>query len=391
MSRPSKGPQLKLKRYSDGRQPMFVITDGQRTLGTGCDARHRPDAERKLAEYILSKHDPAKAIDRQNPNAAKIADVLAVEMKHVANLTMPDDRKRTLIAVLEKMGAWFGDRCVGDLNGDLQERYAAERRRFTTKKVGDKRIVIETDIPAPASAYRDLKLLSAAINRFLQKKVGGVQTKFTAVLPDAPSSRVRYLSRDEAARLIWAAWRGNKRKARHIARYILVGVYTGSRNGDICKAAMMPTLGRGYIDAERGIFRRKPEDKKGTTKLQPTIPLPSRLLAHVRRWKRLGISNKALIEYAGKPVSRIHDGWEMMVKNAGLATNDKSQKILRHTLRHTAISWYLQPDRRTGKVIDIEIVSQYCGVSVETIRKVYRHEMAGTFGPLLQASQSFGR
>jgi hypothetical protein len=60
-------------------------------------------------------------------------------------------------------------------------------------------------------------------------------------------------------------------------------------------------------------------------------------------------------------------------------------------LLHTAITWYLTPDRRTGRDVDVETVSLYCGVSVATIRKTYRHIMPGTFDALLAASQTFGR
>jgi integrase len=80
-----------------------------------------------------------------------------------------------------------------------------------------------------------------------------------------------------------------------------------------------------------------------------------------------------------------------MIKELGMWTEDRKMRIVRHTLRHTAITWYLQPDPRTGKSVDIEIVSQYCGVSVATIRKTYRHIMPGTFDPLLAASNGFGR
>jgi integrase len=111
----------------------------------------------------------------------------------------------------------------------------------------------------------------------------------------------------------------------------------------------------------------------------------------MRRWQCLGISKHSVIEFNGKPITRVRDGWETVVEKAGLATGDPRQKIIRHTLRHTAISWYLQPDRRTGKAVDIETVSQYCGVSVATIRKTYRHVMPGTFDPILDAAHHFGR
>jgi integrase len=244
-------------------------------------------------------------------------------------------------------------------------------------------------------------LLQGAINRFFKKNIGGVQTRFSAVLPDAPESRERFLTRSEAAKLLWTAWRARKETkllgskgrltSQHIARYILVGLYTGSRNGDICGAAIIPTIGRGYVDLERGIFRRRPDNKKETSKRRPTIPLPPKLLAHMRRWQRLGISKRAVIEFNGKPITRVRDGWETLVEKAGLATDDPRRKIVRHTLRHTAITWYLSPDRRTGRKVDIETVSQYCGVSERVIRDTYRHVMASTFDEIMGASRNFGR
>jgi hypothetical protein len=59
--------------------------------------------------------------------------------------------------------------------------------------------------------------------------------------------------------------------------------------------------------------------------------------------------------------------------------------FIRHSLRHTAITWYLDQG------VVIEKVGLYCGVSVATIRKTYWHLMPGAFDTLLHASQQFGR
>jgi len=59
--------------------------------------------------------------------------------------------------------------------------------------------------------------------------------------------------------------------------------------------------------------------------------------------------------------------------------------VIRHNLRRTAITWYLDEG------VDIQKVSLYCGVSVATIRKTYRHRMPGAFDTLLDASNQFGR
>ena len=89
-------------------------------------------------------------------------------------------------------------------------------------------------------------------------------------------------------------------------------------------------------------FRRLAYGKRESNKRQPTIDLPPRLLAHIRRWHRLGISTKAVVEYHGAAVGRVTDGWDAVVEKAGLATDIPQDKVIPHTLRHTAISWYLR-------------------------------------------------
>ena len=105
----------------------------------------------------------------------------------------------------------------------------------------------------------------------------------------------------------------------------------------------------------------------------------------MHRWHRLGISRLSVVEYNGKPVIEIKTGFDSVVAAAGLATDDRDQKVMPHSLRHTAITWLL----RDG--VDIELVSQYVGVSTEVIRKTYRHEMPGQHDPVLKATQTFGR
>jgi hypothetical protein len=76
---------------------------------------------------------------------------------------------------------------------------------------------------------------------------------------------------------------------------ILVGMYTGTRASAICGASLTQTPGRGYVDLERGVFYRRAI--KETDKRQPPVRLPPRLLAHMRRWQRVGASQAAIVEY----------------------------------------------------------------------------------------------
>ena len=317
-------------------------------------------------------------------------------MRRLAASNLDDDRKAELITVCENMVKWFGTRTIGELDGALQGRYAAERMTFITKKLTDgQRVRIKTDKPAPIAAYRDLKILAAAINRFLKQKLGGIQSRFSPVLPAGPVARVRFLEREEMARLIWAAWRKRKKGSQWRVGPVYVSPHRPdffwwasipevARQGDICGAALMPTIGRGYINVETGIFRRKPDEKEATSKQQPTVPLHPKLMAHIRRWQRLGIAQAAVVEFNGKPVCEIKHGFASVVRAAGLETAGVN-KVTPHTLRHTSITWLLRSR------VDIEAVSLYCGVSVDVIRKHYRHEMDGQHDPVLAAMRGFGR
>src|SRR5262245_65246085 len=89
---------------------------------------------------------------------------------------------------------------------------------------------------AQAAARRELEDLRAAIRHHWE---AGLCAALTPVaLPDRGQVRERWLTRNEAARLLWAAWRLRQRwrdgsrdrtTAQHVARFILVGLYTGTR------------------------------------------------------------------------------------------------------------------------------------------------------------------
>src|SRR5215467_14919664 len=93
---------------------------------------------------------------------------------------------------------------------------------------------------------------------------------------------------------------------RHVARFILLGLYTGTRAGAICSAALMPTIGRGYVDLNAGVFYRRAAGARETKKRQPPVRLPPRLLAHLRRWHRRRLAFRSVIEWNGAPVRRIN-------------------------------------------------------------------------------------
>jgi hypothetical protein len=135
------------------------------------------------------------------------------------------------------------------------------------------------------------------------------------------------LTRSEAARLLWAAWRAKqvmrdnvtqREVGKHIARFVLIGLYTGTRHAAICAAATVPAIGRSYVDLEKGIFYRLAKGKKATKKRQPPVRLPPKLLDRLRRWQRVGASRHAVVEWNGKPINSVRKGFASAVRAAGL-------------------------------------------------------------------------
>ncbi len=232
-----------------------------------------------------------------------------------------------------------------------------------------------------ASAKRELEDFRAAINH--HRREGLCNAIVEVVVTEKSAPRERWLTRDEAARLIWAAWRYREkqmgqetgRKSRqHIARFILLGLYTGSRAGAIAGASIIPTIGRGHVNLETGIFDRKAKGNKETKKRQPSIRLPDRLLAHIRRWHNRGLANQAVIEFEGKPIKRVPKAFARSVKDAGLGSD-----VTPHTLRHTAVTWAMQNNA------DGWDAAAFFGMTLEMLERVYGHHAPDHQGSVLNA------
>ena len=114
-------------------------------------------------------------------------------------------------------------------------------------------------------ARRDLEDLRAGINHHANEGLHRSIVRVT--LPEKGLPRDRWLTRSEAARLLWICWRHrelqmrhrgpdkgrslptNRYPLRHLARFILIGLYTGTRAG--LSPAPPPSRGRTIIRRSR--------------------------------------------------------------------------------------------------------------------------------------------
>lgn len=325
--------RLRLKRR-EGRGARWVIVDGRTEIDTGCGAGDHQAAQEKLGDYIAA----TKEIDTSSRNPAQIsvADVIALYLK--TNPAPPACYHGTPLLT------FFGLKTLKDINGQLCRAYASERGKTV----------------AQSTVRRELVTLQAAINFW------HVESPLDAVpkvwKPEEGPGRDRVLTRQEAAALLSAA---RRLRLGYVSRFILLGLYTGTRHATILKLRWYPSADAGWLDAERGIIHRAGSAEKQTRKRRTAARMPDRLLAHVRRWARLDLAvgpQTAVIRYNGRQITRQQRGWDAVVKAAGLGSD-----VTPHVLKHSAATWLL----RAG--VDLWDVSGLTSTSTKTLEAVYGH------------------
>ena len=122
----------------------------------------------------------------------------------------------------------------------------------------------------------------------------------------------------------------DRRPLRHLATFILIGLYTVTRAGAITSTSITRGIGRSFVDVQRGIFYRLADGAAETKKRQPPVPIPLRLLAHTRRWIAKGVVRYAFIEWNGQPAQSVRSTFGHAIEPAGL-----DDEVTPHTLRHT--------------------------------------------------------
>lgn len=364
--RVTKGPRLWLqpeRRRANGAispAEWCILDDGGIKRSTGFGVENRPEAENQLARYLDEKRIATRPRERSATEVA-VADVLAI---YATDIAPNHSRPKETFGRIERLMAFWGNKALSDVTGQSCRDYAKYRK-------------------AQTAARRELEELRAAIRH--HRKEGLCRDVVEVVLPNRSQSRERWLTRSEVARLVWAAWRyrevqkgvsTDKRPRQHVARFILLAVYTGTRAATVCAAAFKPLDGCGWIDTTRGVFYRRPEGSAETKKRRPPIPLPPRILAHLRRWERgiqvrdgkRGLKTVRLLypaEFNGQPVRDIDKAFRRAAGSekgsAGLSD------VTPHTLRHTAATWLMQ------ERADPWEASGYLGMTPETLRSVYGH------------------
>lgn len=398
MPRPKNdAPTLKIRRYKPDargyvRPAQWYIYDSgkQHYLGLGKDDLE--EAQARLREYIAKKHAEELAKPKKRPRAVPASEKL---LEEVIAYYMLDTAPRFEVDPEAEPGAArkakkqkkdFLDRMellldywTGKVVDDIDKRTCKEFAEFVNPKTG-KRI-------SPSTARRCLEDLRAAVNLNIADRMLAKDGEHVFHLPPPNPPRYGFFTRGQVARLVWNAYRKrgtytysakrssedkagvtkvtDLRPMRHVARFLLVAVYTGTRTDRVEQASFYPEQGRPWVDVDAGIFYRSwhgemvPDNKRANP-----IRIPVRLLGHLRRWKKLGA--RYVVEYRGRPVGTA-SAFFRLLRETIPAEERQAQRLNRHACKHTCATWLMQAGRPLSEV------AGFLSTDEKTIVKHYGH------------------
>jgi integrase len=347
MPRKRKPARLWLRPADKTRSATWVILNGGKQQGTGCAAGDREGAEKKFNEYLSKRFLTEDRLKHRSASEVSVSEVLAA---YVAVKKSKVKRKSEFLSRVRALKAYWGNKTLDDISSQTCDEYAKQR---TTEN----------------QARRELEDLRAACRLAIADNI--CRHEVIVTLPAKPRGRVRHLERDTMAKLIWVAYRqkhtprGAKKGVKssvHVARFLLAALYTGSRSSRVWQASFEKQDGRPWADLESGIFYRKWEGEVvADNKRAPAIRIPARLLAHMRRWYRMGA--KYVVEYQGQPADP-KKAFRRLVMNV---LGDDGVDVVRHTLRHTSATWLMQAGESKYEA------AGFLGMSEKMLEDVYGH------------------
>lgn len=278
-------------------------------------------SDRAYAEQILA--DWKRASARKATTVGEIMDLYLTEKDRTA--AAPD----RLREAWKQLRATFANLRPDQIGRELCRSYVAARR---AKKVGD------------GTIGKELGTLRAGL-RWADKNTPAV-----IELPSLPPPRERYLTREEARRLIANA------EAPHVKLFIVLALTTAGRK----EAVLDLTWDR--VDFDRGVIRLGQGERRA--KGRATVPMHDLARPLLLEARKVAITN-SVIEWGGKRLRSIRKGFSEACRRAQL------REVSPHVLRHTAAVWMAEAG------VPMSEIAQFLGHSDDRItQRVY-----GRFSP----------
>jgi integrase len=325
MPRRNQGPKL---RWLAKRRCYYITwSEHGRSRVRSTGTSDCQQAEIVFAEWLQLRGCRSGPSD---PSAILVTDVLnEYARERGPKVTAPE----VLGRAIEMLTGFWQERVVADVTPQTCARYAEKRNR------------------APGTVRRELGVLAAAIN--WAHRNGRLTRSVPVQLPKSPEPRARWLNKQEAARLLRASRTEQARL--YMPLFILLGLYTGRR-----KEAIL-SLRWPQVDLDTGLIDFEMPGRERTKKRRGKVPIPAKLLPHLRRARRRGTDLGYVLHIDGKRIGNIKKGFAAACRRAGV------EGVSPHTLRHTAATWLMQAGVQHWQA------AGFLAMSEKTLRDVYGH------------------
>lgn len=291
-----------------------------------------------------STHTPDKAQAQQTHDLLKADLIRRPDTLLKGNQTWEDAGKRWLRESQHKASLVHDEKVV----------------ELFTKHIGQKKLrSITNDVIQGVINTREAELKPASINRYLdtvrailrkaEKEWDWLDRAPTIRMRHVANKRVRYLTKDEAEKLL----SNLPKHQRDMAEFALL---TGLRQRNVLELAWS------QIDLERSVCWIHPDQSK-TRKAIP-VPLNSRAVALLTSLYRSGAGR--VFTYKGEAIGQVNTkAWHAALKRADI------ENFRWHDLRHTWATWHIQNGtpphvlQELGGWSSYEMVRRYAHLSAE--------------------------
>lgn len=326
-------PRYRLTQRPDS--PFWYVTwfDGRpRRVSTGTESYS--EAENFLDQFKLQILDPSGRVG-----------VIAVLNDYKENVLDHLPSKKNAQLWVDNLERYFGKMTVADVCDQPEQHVESyiKSRNVSTETV-----------------RRELSVLNSALRRAERRKII-LKAPFIK-LPPKPPARERYLTRSEAAKLLWAS-----RRTDHLKMFLRLALYTGARPGAIFDLTWdRVDLKNGFVDYGQGSGNKRRGVKPIDGALRAALSRVKDKTGHVVQWN-------------GKKVQRVNTAFRKAVKRAGL----KDTNVIRYTLRHTMATWAAMAGadlHGIGGMLDHsdpKMTARYAKFSPEYLRQITKAALRG--------------
>ncbi len=313
MARPRlEKPVYRLKRARGGAYHIHWTEHG-RTRSASTGSADEAEAKAFLARFVVGRDEP------DSPDQPRVREIVCA---YVAARIEKVSASSTLAFSAAPIKSLLGDLLPIDISDRTAERYAEQRP------------------VKPGTVIRELGVLRAALHWAERQRWIDRAPKF--LMPVAhPEPRDRWLTKDEAAKLLEAA------KTPHVRLFILLGLLTGARSG-----ALLDLKWSQVSDATIDFGREHGNKRRAVVPINDRLRLALQEAAEQR-------TSDYVIEYGGEPILNVKNAFRRTASAAGLPG------VTPHVLRHTAATWMAMDG------VPMRDIARFLGDTERTIERVY--------------------